>query len=186
MINENVSSVLMDMREIPNKYIRVYIRGGKGIIAFPDGNKMQLKRALFAELQGDQAAYADSFDEDNCNDFSLNFMLGVKKQKKLAYAAGRGNELKNAGYIACHAKKDDEGNAYNEVPVSKNSSEKLFCGVFTTVNFTFILACSENHNQMFYQELVRMDNQPDIQDIICRLSTCFTSNPSEVNHVKEE
>ena len=37
MINENVSSVLMDMREIPNKYIRVYIRGGKGIIAFPDG-----------------------------------------------------------------------------------------------------------------------------------------------------
>ena len=185
MINANVKKVLCEMRESSKKYIRVHINGGKGMIALTDGNKMYLKKALLAEFKGDCPTYVFRFDVDKSDDISLSLILGVRKNKKLAFVAGHNGDVEIAGYVSCQSKKDDEDEC-DKVQENEVLSDKFFCGVFTTEHFTFILACSEKHPQMFYRELVRMDDQPDVQDIVYHLSKCIASKPAEVDHVQEE
>lgn len=184
MLNTKARELLLDMKEDPKKYLRISLHCGKGMIALLDGNKMHLKKALIAEFHGTQPVYTYQFDVDNHEDEGFYFLLGVRKNKKLAYITGHGDDVERSGYVQCLTKEDDaEDEEERDAQEEQNVSERFFCGVFTAEHFTFILACSGKHHKMYYRELVRMNDQPDLLDMIAQMSTCMSTKQLEGDHV---
>ena len=184
MLNTKARELFLNMKEEPKKYLRISLHCGRGTIALLDGNKMSLKKALIAEFQGTQPVYTYQFDVDNRDDEGFHFLLGIRKNKKLAYITGHGNDVERSGYIQCLTKEDDANDEEDhEVQEEQNLSERSFYGVFTSDHFTFILACSGKHQKMYWRELVRMNDQPDLQDLIVQMSACMSTKQMEVDYV---
>ena len=182
MIDINIQKFLNDMNDTPKKYLRVRIGSGRGVIALTDGSRMNLKSAVIAELQDRKPVFVYRYDADAAEDIPFNVVLGMRKNKAMAYIAGP-SRIEHAGYIRCQSKHDLDDD--DEILADTSSANKFLCGVFTTEHFTILIAGGSNCPHTMCRELVRSEEQPDIQDMIGLLGVCMAKQNKEVENVQE-
>ena len=175
-----VDDIFADMEEHRKKYMRVQIRGDKGIIALTGCSGVVLKKALIAEFQNGQLSQLYEFDSEKNGQNNLFFV--AKKDKVVAYVLGR-DEISYRGHIPCYREKNnDEMNS----SVPTHCSDKLLCGAFVTEHHAYLLIADTKHSKMLYEDILLEEDQSNMLDIFRILSSCMNNKTSEVDHVEEE
>ena len=175
------NEIFADMEDHPKKYMRVQIRGNKGIVALTgccDG--MVLKKALIAEFQNGQLSQLYEFDSEKDNENNLLFV--AKKNKVVAYALGHG-EISYSGHLLCYREKNIDADASVPYPCL----DKVICGIFVTEYHAYLLVADTKHSKMLYEDLLLEEDHPNLLDVFRIFGSYKNNKTSEVNdHVEEE
>ena len=175
----NVSRVLNLMKEHPQKYVRLIIKGNKGGIYLPNDVKLSVTHAWIAEFVGEQRTYFKEFDASTETDASFTFALGMRKNKELAYISGTDDEDIYCGYVKCKSKFDN-CNDDNDCPEDRF----VFC-IVTTQVYTIFLAVSDKFSKTFTCECCRAStDQPGVEDVFNRVINSIKNG--EVNDEQKE
>ena len=143
---------------------------------------MELKSAVIAEFHDRKPVFVYRYDAETLEESPFHVVLGMRKNKAAAYIAGPGS-IEHAGYIRCQSKHDLDDD--DEVEINTPSVNKFLCGIFTAEHFTIMIACGSNYPHTLCRELVRCEDQPDIQDMMGLLGACMVSQNKEVDNVQE-
>ena len=175
-----VNEIFADMEDHPKKYMRVQIRGNKGIIVLTGCDGIVLKKALIAEFQNGQLSQLYEFDSEKDNENNLLFV--AKKNKVVAYAFGHG-EIFYSGHLLCYREKNIDADA----SVPSPCLDKVICGIFVTEYHAYLLVADTKHSKMLYEDLLLEKDQPSLLDVFHAFSSCRSNQTSEMNdHVEEE
>ena len=176
-----VDEIFADMEEHRKKYMRVQIRGDKGIIALTGCSGVVLKKALIAEFQNGQMNQLYEFDSEK-NDQD-NMLFVAKKDKVVAYVLGR-NEISYRGHIPCYREKNNDE---MDSSVPSPCLDKVLCGVFVTEYHAYLLIADTKHFKMLYEDLLLEEDQPNLLDVFHIFGSYKNDKKSEVkDHVEEE
>ena len=177
---DSVNEIFADMEDHPKKYMRVQIRGNKGIIVLTGCDGIVLKKALIAEFQNGRLSQLYEFDSEKDNENNLLFV--AKKNKVVAYAFGHG-EISYSGHLLCYREKNIDADASVPYPCL----DKVLCGVFVTEYHAYLLVADTKHSKMLYEDLLLEKDQPSLLDVFHAFSSCRSNQTSEVkDHVEEE
>ena len=175
-----VNEIFADMEDHPKKYMRVQIRGNKGIIVLTGCDGIVLKKALIAEFQNGRLSQLYEFDSEKDNENNLLFV--AKKNKVVAYAFGHG-EISYSGHLLCYREKNIDADA----SVPSPCLDKVLCGVFVTEYYAYLMVADTKHSKMLYEDLLLEKDQPSLLDVFHAFSSCRSNQTSEVkDHVEEE
>ena len=175
-----VNEIFADMEDHPKKYMRVQIRGNKGIIVLTGCDGIVLKKALIAEFQNGRLSQLYEFDSEKDNENNLLFV--AKKNKVVAYAFGHG-EISYSGHLLCYREKNIDADA----SVPSPCLDKVLCGVFVTEYYAYLMVADTKHSKMLYEDLLLEADQPSLLDVFHAFSSCRSNQTSEVkDHVEEE
>jgi hypothetical protein len=174
-----VEEIFDNMEEHPKKYMRVQIKGDKGVIALTGCDGMVLRKALVAEFQNGQLSQLYEFDSEKNDQNNLFFV--AKKNKVVAYALGNG-DVSYSGHIPCYQSKEAD-----EEDFSTSCSDKLCCGVFVTDYHAYLLIADTKHSKMLYEDILLEEDQPNLLDVFHAFGSYKDNKMSEVkDHVEEE
>lgn len=181
-----VIRVLKSMSQTPEKYLRININKNGAYIHLPDDVHLSITNAILSEFAGNERKFFYSFDASQVSDLDPNFrcIVGMKKNKELAYIEGNPEDNLLSGYIRCKPKNEEEVDAFDDCD---NNGDSIFFGIVTTKLFTIIFAADTHHSKTFQCEYMRGDeNQPGLEDIILTLSQSNQSVNCEVYYEQEE
>ena len=177
-INAKINYVFASKRENPKKFFRVQICGDRSVLGLPETGATNLKKAVFGEFQNGRPIFTHRFDSADSQNQDYRVSVVMRQNKELAYYAGY-KTVDHMGYICCDGKKDEDDEDL-DVSEGREMSDRIFCGVFTTEQFTVLLAIGEKFEKSVLREIFHKKSEPELWDALNLLGQCSEKQQTEV------